>query len=473
MARLLDAATHNSGAAIQLAIGVAVGVALLLTGPPASDPLLFIPYADRVLGGAMPYRDYALEYPPLALLPIVLPRLAAPTADGYQTLFSVLSLVLACGLGVVLVWLARRGWSAGTPRETLITYVSLGLASAPLVIWRFDILPALLTSLALVGVAARRPAWAGAALGLGAVAKIYPALLMPVVIVFYLANRQVKSAGLLVVGFTVAAGVVLAPFVLFAGSSAFSFLGYQNARGVEMESVLAGIVLLAHTVTGAVANVNWGFGSFQVASPLIQSLAIPFLATEVALLFGLLAGGAFSFRSDAIQFGSVRPRTLINYLLATLLLAIIVNKVLSPQYIVWLLPFGALLPWRQSLVLLIAFALTTVVYPLGFNGLVSLDPAMIFILNIRNLVLVGLFVWLMVPERLQPRPTRRPRSLQTRSTRSGSRSTQESSRSTTSDPAATNCSPISLRSASPAPTGRGNGADSLPPRLPSPHQERA
>lgn len=401
VASRLGTANLKTGAVIQLAIAAVVGVVLLLDGPHDGDPLVFMPYADRVLGGAMPYRDYALEYPPLALLPIVLPRLATTTEGAYQALFSVLSLVLAAGLGAALVWLARRGWSAGTSNETMVTYVALGVASAPLIIWRFDIFPALLTSLALVAIAARRPAWAGAALGLGAVAKIYPALLVPVVIVFYLANREVKSVGLVIAGFTVAAGVVLAPFMLFAGTSAFSFLGYQNARGVEMESVLAGIILLAHTVSGAVAHVNWGFGSFQVASPLIQTLAIPYLLAEVALLLGLLAGGAFSFRSDALRHGSVRPRTLITYLLATLLLAIVVNKVLSPQYIVWLLPFGALLPLRKSLVLLVACALTTVVYPLGFNGLVSLDPAMVFILNIRNAVLIGLFVWLVIPERRQ------------------------------------------------------------------------
>ena len=48
--------------------------------------------------------------------------------------------------------------------------------------------------------------------------------------------------------------------------------------------------------------------------------------------------------------------TLINFLLATLLLVMLANKVLSPQYIAWLLPFGALLPWRKTALLLVICA---------------------------------------------------------------------------------------------------------------------
>ena len=54
------------------------------------------------------------------------------------------------------------------------------------------------------------------------------------------------------------------------------------------------------------------------------------------------------FQRDARRYGNVQPRTLVAILLATLLLMMLANKVLSPQYVAWLLPFGALLAVAQD-----------------------------------------------------------------------------------------------------------------------------
>src|SRR5438874_10283001 len=43
------------------------------TGP--STNALYYSYSRNLLQGQMPYRDFSFEYPPLALLPIVLPHL--------------------------------------------------------------------------------------------------------------------------------------------------------------------------------------------------------------------------------------------------------------------------------------------------------------------------------------------------------------------------------------------------------------
>jgi hypothetical protein len=91
--------------------------------------------------------------------------------------------------------------------------------------------------------------------------------------------------------------------------------------------------------------------------------------------------------------------TLVNFLLATLLLVMLANKVLSPQYIAWLLPFGALLPWRKTVLLLAICLLTTLVYPLLFDDLRRMQPLAVALLNVRNLLLLGMFIWLVIPSR--------------------------------------------------------------------------
>jgi len=380
---------------------IAAGV-VAVAQPREGDPLVFLGHAERVASGLVPYRDFAVEYPPLALLHLVLPRLLlgdAATPGGYQTMFSIFSLAMAAATGAAVFWLARHGWSVSSPRDTLLVFSGLALALAPVVIWRYDIMPTLLTALALVGVAAGRPSWAGAMLGLGAAAKIFPAFLGPPLLVFYLLRRRLTAAALLVVGSALGFGLVVAEVFVVAGPSAFSFLSYQDDRGIEIESLLGGIVLLADVVARTGAQVSVGFGSWQVASPLIEQLNLPRQVVEVAMLLALVAGGAISVARDMRRRGAVQPLTLTTYLAASLLLVMLANKVLSPQYLVWLLPFVVLLGRAPALILLAAGVLTTVIYPLSFDALVSIDPLLVALLNVRNLLLAVLFVVLVLPRR--------------------------------------------------------------------------
>jgi hypothetical protein len=92
----------------------------------------------------------------------------------------------------------------------------------------------------------------------------------------------------------------------------------------------------------------------------------------------------------------VQPQTLIAFLTASVLLLMLANKVLSPQYVAWLLPPGALLPWRKSLLLVVIFALTTIEFPIAFRQLMDLWPGLVFVLNLRNLLLLVLFLWIVL-----------------------------------------------------------------------------
>lgn len=384
----------------EVAIGAAMVVGLVIARPQEGGPSVFLGIADKVVSGLVPYRDFPLEYPPLALLPLALPRfLATGSIDAYQAVFSAVSIVLTVAMAAVIAWLADRGWSAASRNQTLLAFVALVLAAAPQIVWRFDIFPALLSVLALAAAASRRPAWAGAFLGLGTMAKLYPAFLVPVVLAYYLVERRWSGAALVLVGFGITVGAFLAQIVLVAGPDAFSFLAYQGARGVEIESLVGAFVLLAHNLAGTDAVVSFGFGSYQVESSLIPALALPGLLVQAALGVALLVGLIVSFVRDERRLQFVQPSTLVAYLLAALLVVMLANKVLSPQYACWLLPFGALLPRRQSLLLVVICALTTFVYPISISDLLAAEPIAVTAVNLRNLLLIVLFAWLAMPRR--------------------------------------------------------------------------
>ena len=71
-------------AAVALALLVGLFVASLEGGPGISDTPVYQVYGDRIEDGRVPYRDFTVEYPPLALVPFALPSLLSSTADGYD-----------------------------------------------------------------------------------------------------------------------------------------------------------------------------------------------------------------------------------------------------------------------------------------------------------------------------------------------------------------------------------------------------
>jgi hypothetical protein len=385
---------------VEMAIGVSMTLAVILARPRDGGPQVFFEMANKVATGLVPYRDFLLEYPPLALVPLTVPRLlGGHVEEGYQVPFLIIAFLTSLAVGACVVWLADRGWSALPRNSSLVAFAALFLAASPQVLWRFDIFAALFTIVALVAVASGRPGWAGFSLALGTAVKLYPAFLVPVLFAYYAFGRKWRSATMVVFGFVAFVAALGALLIFVAGRDAFTVLTYQEDRGVELESVVGGLVLLARNLFHSRAFITFGFGSFQVESPLLATLSPLNAIAMLVLGFVMAITLALAFDRDGRRYGVVQPLTLINFLTATLLLVMIANKVLSPQYVAWLLPFGALLPWRKSLLLVVICALTTIEYPIAFDALRRFETLPVFVLNLRNLLLVVMFFWLILPQR--------------------------------------------------------------------------
>ncbi len=144
-------------------------------------------------------------------------------------------------------------------------------------------------------------------------------------------------------------------------------------------------------------------------------LLMPILAVVTAVIWMLayLRG-----RSEVRHAVAPANTTLIAYAFAVTAALIATDKVFSAQYLLWLLPFGCLLPRRQaSFVLLLAF-LSVLIYPVGYWALFEFQPQAVAVLAARNLLLVGLLVWVLVRYRpLQwPGQARRALTIPSRAT---------------------------------------------------------
>jgi hypothetical protein len=114
----------------------------------------------------------------------------------------------------------------------------------------------------------------------------------------------------------------------------------------------------------------------------------------VAGLALVVVAGGLRFRDDVRSHGSVQPASVIGYAVAALLATIVTSKVLSPQFLVWLLPVAPLLPRPQAWLALAACGLTLVLLGSNYVGMMEMRPEHVLALNARNALLVALLVWL-------------------------------------------------------------------------------
>ena len=327
-----------------------------------------------VLHGRIPYHDFYDEYPP-GSVPVF--AAAAIIWNAHYVLVFKL-LMTASGVGFVLcgLWtLARLELSYLRLAPMILAPVLLG----PVFLNRYDPFPAFVTSLALVAVLTGRERATGALLGIGTLVKLYPAVTIPVVL------RRIRSRRA-IVAYVVAAAVLFLPFFLIAPGGVGFSTWTQMERHLQIESVGSSI-LLAGSKLG-IHHVGWIAGkpgSIDLGGG---------LAYAVGTLSSLLAVALVLLVARLYWRGPDTDARLVTAFAATVAAWTVFGKVLSPQYLTWLVPLVPLAAGRKGLAaagtLLAALALTQPEYFLGNHGLRNQDYS-VWLLLLRNAFLVATF----------------------------------------------------------------------------------
>ncbi|MFT4165142.1 MAG: glycosyltransferase family 87 protein [Microlunatus sp.] len=337
-----------------------------------------------------------MEYPTPVVWILTLPYgLGLGSQAGYVAAFVVFMLALD-GVFTYAIWR-----SAGRRHDWAVDFwIAFILLMGPLSYGRFDIIPAVLAGGALL--AARRHPWvAGALTGLGAAIKLWPALLIPVL----LADKQRRkptATGFVVVGF----GLALISLIAGGTTRLFSPLTWQSGRGLQIESVWASPLMLVRMIHPHrwVVEIS-KFQAFEIFGP---GVSLWQTASSVATVAGLVTLVALWIRAFRAR-GGVTPIAVALVVLATVAVMIITNKTLSPQYVLWLGgPVAALVllrtqattpelrRWiaRIAVATLILAGLTQLVYPLLYDGYLNVRGPLRLVVatvvtTVRNLGLLG------------------------------------------------------------------------------------
>ena len=356
---------------------------------PYSGTGLYYQYASAIVAGQVPYRDVFIEYPPFAIVFFTLPRVIGASFRWYYVWYQVL--IVAADLAVLVSLYAARERST-VPWRVLTPYTALLLAVGPIALQQYDLFPAALTMLAVLSFAQRRDAAAWVLLALGAMTKVYPALLAPVFLMLAdgpVATRIRRAA--LVFGATCI--VVLLPLLIVAPSSLERMIAFHSERGIHLDSVYATIAFAARALGLTFVGVAVTYRSWNITGPaadMLTRVATPVLAVALVASYTVVRRHASRLGDDARR----DVRVVATSSALVLLAGLVTSKVLSPQYLIWVLPLLplAVRPHRGLVWAMFAAAgfLTYYIYPLHYPDLVAHDPWAIAALAGRNLLLIAL-----------------------------------------------------------------------------------
>jgi hypothetical protein len=327
-------------------------------------------YGDAIVHHSLvPYRDFAVEYPPGALPVFALPSLVGDYASSFAWLMA------ACGVALVLV--------IATIRRGAAFYVALApVLAGSLILSRFDLWPALLAAAALAALLREHHRLGWAMLGAAVAAKLWPLVLVPVALVWSARRGRAWAA---LAGLAVAAAAFV-PFAIVAPHGLWSSLSGQASRPLQIESLGAAILTT--------------FGHPQVVTTHgSQNLAGHGL---VATVFTLLQVAALVALWIAFARGPATRERFLRYAAACVCAFVAFGKVLSPQFLLWLIPLVPLVVGRRGAgavaLLTAALLLTQVWFPQRYWDYAG-PFHLAWVVLLRDLVLVGLLGVLAWPGR--------------------------------------------------------------------------
>ena len=318
-----------------------------------------------------PYRDFAFEYPPVMVAAIDVIDGGSVRSTTVRLMWSQLIVDLAIAAVVAWAWGRRAG----------IAYLVLGLPFLvyPFLYLRLDLLSVFLAVLAAALVRRRHPYAGGTALAVAGFAKLWPFVLVPMLIL----RRSWRALGAFVASFVVG----LTAWIAWGGiDGPVQVLTTRGAKGWEFESTVGALVRSIGSSTPHLERYAWRVG--EVSDWARNLLALALLAA-VAFIW-VLASRAKPAGPGVLD--GLAP-------MAGITAFLVLSPLLSPQFLAWLLPFAAIaVAHGERLVAGITFlagglsvALLALLPELIDGGTLAL-----FVLALRNALLVALLAVLAI-----------------------------------------------------------------------------
>lgn len=345
-----------------------------------------------VVNRLVPYHDFRLEYPPFAILTMLFPQLLCQIGDtgfdGFVVFFALQNIIFGFYTGRVAFKIANTFLEESKVQEIRLIYWVLWVISLPIFLFRYDAFVTFSTILVVYYVVKQSPTASGVWLAVGIFAKLYPIVFVAPIIFYYFVNKQYRFLGLFLGGISVISAFTIVGMYFLVGEDVLSFLKYHHVRGIQLESLVGGWLVLWNKIVGTPLQTIANFGAIHLVTPLTRPL-LKALSWGFPVAYLLVLGIIYLFFQKQNR---VSTEMLLIAFGAVLLLFLVSNKVFSPQYLIWLLPFIPFLRPTIIYCFAAAFIFTIVIYPGSYHRLVEMKLLWVIMLNVRNGLIVAMLM---------------------------------------------------------------------------------
>lgn len=333
--------------------------------------------------------DSSWVYPIVALLPMLAAR-AFGVGQYAATWLTMVMFLDAVAFAAIIGW-GRRRQNTGVAWWWLGFLVLLG----PIALGRID---SVTVPIAIVGVllVATRPRIAAFVLTIATWIKVWPAAIIAAIVIAVRERRAVVVTVLLT-----SAVVVVVALALGSGANVFSFVTQQTGRSLQVEAPVS-TIWLWRMFAGAgntVVYYDTGILTWQLKGDGVDAASAVMTPVLILVMVGIVAVGILAVRRRA-PVAEVLPALSLAFVTGF----IAFNKVGSPQYMTWLaIPVilglattaaGRGRSFRVPATLTIVLAaLTQLIYPYLYGALLSLNPLMLVVITVKDLLLLVLLGW--------------------------------------------------------------------------------
>lgn len=384
-------------------------IALVLSSHYASDDIdLYFSYASNIVYGISPYSNFTFEYPPLTILPIYFAEISFGKNDVifYYLTFSFMMMLLDfCCLALCRTYCKDRlKMSKKEIGYMVLLYSLFGLLSFRILYRRLDIVVALFFTVSLLFFQAKNSKlnlqfFVNGLLGF--FYKIVPAFTMPAAIIFkaFTSKTPVKriiSDSLIFVSIL---ATIIWVLQLCTDHQFIPNMLFHEKRGVQIESIFSSVLLFKNLLLQQVSPIIFNYGSVNIEVSDSFLIFAKFFGNFVLLSFYAAIFFVLFFKKNRGEKIKFSEENFLEATLVIILLCLSFQRVLSPQFFVWLIPASTI--WLAKnpsvkflLIFCFLFLATFAVFSINYGSLINEEPFLVTILLLRNLVLIGFTLFL-------------------------------------------------------------------------------
>jgi uncharacterized membrane protein len=300
----------------------------------------------------------------------------------------------------LIIYISRR-LNISTVRSLTVYTLFIAFVAGPIVVQRYDLVPAVLVLAALAALIKGKNNTAWAVLALSVMVKLYPIILAPLFVIWHIIKKQYRQ---LIKGVAVFSAVILAtviPWVIIDAQGFWSSISYHLERGLHAESLYGSFILIGQLM--GLTQVEGGFSpytSYDLTSPLADNIAEASFYIMAAILLVLYLLFAFQLKKRQNNITSLEmpaaetESLLLRYAVLVIIAFLVSSKVFSIQYMIWLCPLLPLLNIRRGTLIFILFLIagvfTLYIYPFNYTPFARFETLPVIIMASRNLLLLAI-----------------------------------------------------------------------------------